>query len=241
MPNKFTTGIVRIIHKIGVTVGAGFVVTDDGLIVTCAHVIEKAGAGPGESVELIFHTTKESVRAQVISEWWRDSDAEDLAILRLEGELPEDVNRLQLGSSAKVKGKTFDTFGFPDAKPNEGLAGECKVIGETTEFGHRVLQIQSKEVTLGFSGAPIWDAELGVVVGIVTSILTEDKYGKQREIAFNIPVETLRGICPNLAVIPDNPYRGLEYFREEDADFYFGRQDAAKKYWMRYPGVILFL
>ena len=56
MPD-FTVGIVRILDEQGQTVGTGFILTDDGLIATCAHVIESAGAKPDENVQLVFYVT----------------------------------------------------------------------------------------------------------------------------------------------------------------------------------------
>jgi hypothetical protein len=86
-------GIVRVLEPNGETSGTGFVVTDDGLI---------------------FHATTEEREARVEPEWWRDPDVEDVAILRLEGPLPEGVTPLLLGSSGGTSGHPFKTFDFPD-------------------------------------------------------------------------------------------------------------------------------
>ncbi len=55
MVDDLTEGIVRILNSAGNTAGTGFVLTTDavannGLMATCAHVIESAGAGPGDRV-----------------------------------------------------------------------------------------------------------------------------------------------------------------------------------------------
>ncbi|MBE9507992.1 MAG: trypsin-like peptidase domain-containing protein, partial [Chloroflexi bacterium] len=160
-----TAGIVRIIRPDGETAGTGFLVTDDGLIATCAHVIEAAGANPGDTVRVAFHATGEEREAQVEPAWWRAPDAEDVAILRLDGPVPEGVIPLSLGSSAGVEGHALSTFGFPDPKPVEGMAGKCEVVGRTTERGFPVLQLRSSEVTPGFSGAPVLDTITRRVVG----------------------------------------------------------------------------
>jgi S1-C subfamily serine protease len=169
-------GIVRVIGPDGETAGTCFLVTDDGLIATCAHVVENAGARPGDTVRVAFHATGEEREAQVEPAWWRGPDAEDVAVLRLDGPLPERAMSLSLGSSAGVGGHVLSTFGFPDAKPVEGMAGKCEVVGGTTEGGFPVLQLRSSEVTPGFSGAPVWDEDLHVVVGMVTSIAAQDQY-----------------------------------------------------------------
>ena len=47
----FTEGIVRILDIDGEVVGTGFVISDDRLIATCAHVVEEVPAGPKEDFE----------------------------------------------------------------------------------------------------------------------------------------------------------------------------------------------
>ena len=157
MSTDLISGIVRILKPNGRTAGIGFVGTDDGLIVTCAHVLEFAQAKRGDRVRIAFHATGEVRQALVEPAWWRPRAAEDVAILRLEGALAQEVKALPLGSSAEVQGHTLITFGFPEAKPVGGMSGKCKVIGRTTERGFPVLQLRSSEVTPGFSGAPAFD------------------------------------------------------------------------------------
>lgn len=88
-------GIVRVLKPNGETSGTGFVVTDDGFIATRAHVVEAAEAGPGDTVRVAFHATGEEREARVEPTWWRDPNAEDVAILRLERPLPEGTTPLR--------------------------------------------------------------------------------------------------------------------------------------------------
>lgn len=164
------TGIVRVLKPNGETAGAGFVVTDDGLIATCAHVVEAARVGPGEVVRIILHATGEERQAHVEPDWWRAPDAEDVAILRPEGPLSEEVTALTLGSSGGTSGHPFKTLGFPDLSPEGGVLGDSHILGETTLRGVRVLQLSSPQITPGFSGAPVLDTVTRRVVGMMTSI-----------------------------------------------------------------------
>ncbi len=224
MVNELTAGLVRILDSTGATVGTGFVVTDEGLIATCAHLVQGAGAGSGDTVRIAFHATGEEHEAQVELAWWRSPDSEDVAILRLDVPLPEGVTPLLLGNSADVVGHALTTFGFPAAKPVEGMAGLCEVVGRTTERGFSVLQLRSSEIAPGFSGAPVLDTVNRRVVGMVTAITIPDQYGRLTETAFITPTEILRAICPVLQLSDLCPYRGLAVFTEAHAEFFFGRE-----------------
>ncbi|HUV91275.1 MAG TPA: serine protease [Anaerolineae bacterium] len=89
-----TAGIVRTPNSASTTAGTGFIVSTDGLIATCAHVVEAADGGPGDTVRVVFHATGEEQEALVKRAWWRDPDIEDIAILHLEGSLPEGATPL---------------------------------------------------------------------------------------------------------------------------------------------------
>ncbi len=213
--------IVRIVSN--KRVGVGFVVSDDGLVVTCAHVL---GTPRPEKVHLVFQNNGEQREATVLAEGWRAIDAEDTALLRVSGTLPTGVQSLPLGSSQGTDGHTFVTFGYPDVGEVEGVRGAGIILGHgaKTRAGHPLLQLQSSEITQGFSGAPIWDDRRQRVIGMVVIAAETDPLGKLRETAFATPTETLRATLPFLQCSDICPYRNLEVFTETDAPFFFGRQ-----------------
>lgn len=200
MTIDLTAGIVRILDSNNQTVGAGFVLTADNLIATCAHVVQSAGAGPGDTVCLVFHLASDEATATVELEGWRAPEAEDIAILRLNTPLPSGVMPLPLGRSDGTVNHPFETFGFPDANPHEGLWGTGHILRQTTLGGVGVLQLQSQEVTPGFSGAPIWDITTQCIVGMVTAITTPDEYGRLTQTAFAIPTDVLHEVWPTLPI-----------------------------------------
>lgn len=242
MNTDFQAGVASIIDAGGKAVGTGFVVTSDGLIVTCAHVVDIARSD--DFIHLIFYdpiSTKEKreVRiARVEPEYWRNAAAEDVAFLRLEGPLPKQAVPLPLGRSYNTQGQTFRSFGFPEAKPDDGMLGECRVLGFVSEESISLLQLSSNQVSKGFSGAPLWDDSHHLVIGMVTSIVatrrvkiasTEillpfDSSWRQTETAFATPVETLFKIYPLLQPVEVCPYRGLDAFTEDNTEFFFGRE-----------------
>src|SRR5207249_3315973 len=98
------------------------------------------------------------------------------------------------------------------------------------------------------SGAPLWDSDLQVVTGMITSVIgvdeieVRDAHGavrglrmpfdrgwRQTTTAFAALVETLRAACPLLRLADDCPYRGLEVFEADHADYYFGRESSTKE------------
>ena len=160
----------------------------------------------------------------MVAEWWRPADTDDVAILKLDGPLPEGVSPLPLGSSVGSINHAFQTFGFPAPSPEEGIWGDGHILNETLQQGSRVLQISSPQVTRGFSGAPVLDTVSHRVVGMVTAISAPDEHGRMAETAFITPTETLRMICPELELSDVQPYLGLAAFRESDAEFFFGRK-----------------
>ena len=234
MSLDFKSGIVRILSQNGSTTGVGFVVSEEGLIATCSHVVQdensqRRGDSLPEYVDVVFYATGERRRAWVEPEWWRPSTAQDVAVLRMEGPLPEEVTPLPLGSSFGGTARIFHAFGFPDAAPTEGLAARGEIIGKTTYQGYPVLQLRSSEITAGFSGAPVWDDDLGIVIGMITSITKPDRYVRLAETAYVTPVETLREACSLLRLPEGSPYRGLEVFDVEHANLYFGREAATRE------------
>jgi WD40 repeat protein len=222
-------GTVRVIRSDSETAGAGFVVSENGLIATCSHVIQpeasqKTVEPRPEKVHVIFCATGEQMAARVLPEFWRPADREDVAILQLEGELPTFVKPLPIGSSAGSGNHAFQTFGFPESGLKEGSYGDGHILNELPMQMTRVLQVSSPQVTPGFSGGPVLDMVTDRIVGMVTAIAAPDKYGRMAETAYVTPSETLREICPQLKISDTPPYMGLAAFAEKDARFFFGRR-----------------
>ncbi|RIK28913.1 MAG: hypothetical protein DCC56_14645 [Anaerolineae bacterium] len=215
--------ILRVLKNNSV-VGAAFLGAN-GIAVTCAHVIKAAGKTKGDLVTL-KSANGEPINAVVISEFWRDVKAEDVAMLRIEESVLETLP-LVFGSSEGTKGHVFSTFGFP--QPSQQLMGRGEIVGYAYLNDIKLIQLRSEQVTPGFSGAPVFDENTQRVVGMIVAITPPDEYKRQGTTAFAIPSETIREICPELQVWDICPYLGLEAFTEETEEFFFGREALTKK------------
>ena len=122
MPFDLKTGIVRILAADGITTsGTGFILSEKGIIATCSHVIQAEklqvrGYPKPVKVEVIFRANGERGVARLLSQAWRAAEAEDVALLQLEGSLPQGAEPLPLGTSEGSAGHDFQTFGFPTPK-----------------------------------------------------------------------------------------------------------------------------
>src|SRR5262249_34463480 len=154
------------------TAGTAFLLSrEHRLLATCAHVVEYAGSGPGDRVELAFRASREPVWALVEPERWLPPEGEDVAILRALAEPPE-AAALPLGTTAGVSGHAGRTFGFPELKPLAGLAGSATVSARILdEAGRPILQLsEAAEITPGFSGGPLYDTVARRIIGMVVSL-----------------------------------------------------------------------
>ena len=139
MNSNWLNSIVRILGPKGQTAGTGSVVSEDGLIATCAHVIRAASSQPGEQVDLIFHYASNPIQATVVPEWFDQS--KDVAILQLISPI-ENLQALPLSSSANQDGHPVRTFGYPNLDVN-GIHGKGTFDGRIQhQDGITLLQLE---------------------------------------------------------------------------------------------------
>ncbi|MGW3208658.1 nSTAND1 domain-containing NTPase [Streptomyces sp. NPDC001135] len=224
--------VAQVLRPDGQVVGAGFLVAEDR-VVSCAHVTLEAGAGPGDTVRLAFpHATgAPQVEGSVETEAWRAPEGDDVAVIRLSGSV-EGVTALRLGSAAGCRGHAVRSFGFPTQAPagghfGFGVAGD--LLPATDSRGLHLQLTAANDLTTGFSGAPVVDEVTGLVIGMVTEITALDEHERGQGIAYVTPTQTLREIWPGLAEHDVCPYRGLEPFTAEHAQWFQGRDDAVQQ------------
>ncbi|MCO6453878.1 MAG: trypsin-like peptidase domain-containing protein [Pirellulaceae bacterium] len=216
---QFKRSIVAVLVD-GKRCGTGFFVAP-GLVATCAHVIDNlAEAIPtNRQVRVRLAATGDALRAQIVE--WRSTKTEDLALLQCEPRA-EDVTILRLRDHGSEDGFICDTLGYPEVIDAVGIIGKAEVRGLVeTQSGRWRIQLDSKELAPGFSGAPLIDPRCGRAVGVVVSGVghgNPELLGKLADTAFAIPVKTLAAVRGDLFVEPptleDDHRQAVEKLRQ---------------------------
>ncbi|MFJ8694154.1 nSTAND1 domain-containing NTPase, partial [Streptomyces roseolilacinus] len=224
--------VAQVLGSDGNVVGAGFLVAED-VLVTCAHVIRTAEGGPGERVGVVFPHAAERpwVEGRVVPGLWRAPEDEDVAVLRLSS-TPAGTRPLPLGSASGCRGHQVRSFGFPAQAPpgghfGFGIAGD--LLPAVGGRGPHLQLTAANDLTTGFSGGPVLDEVTGLVIGMLTEITAPDMYVRGQGIAYVTPTQALRDVLPELAEQALCPYRGLDSFAEDQAQWFQGRQNAARQ------------
>jgi serine protease Do len=166
--------------------GTGFVISEDGYIVTNNHVVDNA-----DKVEVRLQ--KERYTAKIIG---RDP-ATDLALLKVEVKhrltpIPlGDSDRLRVGEWVMAIGDplTFDktvTVGVVSAKERNGLTADA-----ATRSFENFIQTDAA-INFGNSGGPLINVN-GEVIGINTAM-----FRPAQNIGFAVPINTLKQVLPQL-------------------------------------------
>ncbi len=166
-------------------VGSGFIISDDGYVVTNHHVIDHA-----EKVEVILHDgTRYSATIK-----GRDPKT-DLALLKVEADKPFSFVELGNSDSAKV-GEWVVAVGNPFGLGGTVTAGIISARGRDIHSGpfDDFIQIDAP-INRGNSGGPLFDSQ-GRVIGINTAIYSPS--GGNVGIGFAIPANMAKDIISQL-------------------------------------------
>jgi serine protease Do len=171
--------------------GSGVILSDDGYVVTNAHVV--AGGrrirlllprrGEGSS---ILGTRAETAGAQIVG-----VDLEtDLAVLKIEG---QGLPHLELGDSEALRpGEIVFAFGSPLGLDNSVTMGVVSATARQLRPDDPMIYIQTDaSINPGNSGGPLVDAA-GNVVGINTLIFTQS--GGNEGLSFAAPSNIVRNV-----------------------------------------------
>jgi len=174
--------------------GSGFVIDEDGLILTNAHVVEAA-----TDIRVTF-SDHHTVSATPVG---KDADT-DLALLRVDVDAEElDLEPLELGDSQTVQvGDPTVAIGNPFGLERTLTTGVVSALQRrlTSPSGFAIDNVIQTDAALnpGNSGGPLIDAD-GRVIGINSQIATGGGAGSGNVgIGFAVPVNTAKTVIPQL-------------------------------------------
>ena len=186
----------------GTASGSGFVIDDDGHIVTNAHVINDA-----DEVTVEFDDEK-STKAKVVG---KDTSI-DIAILKVESSKNK-MNPLPLGNSKGLKvGDPVIAIGNPfglDRTVTTGIVSALqREIRAPNGFTIKDVIQTDASINPGNSGGPLLDAD-GKVVGVNSQIATAG--GGSEGVGFAVSIDTVRDALPQLKSKGkvDRPFMGI--------------------------------
>ena len=148
----------------------------DGHVITCAHVATDGDQRPDGPVYVTFQHLgeHEPIPALVADGGWlpREGPARlkgDVAVLRLTEPAPEGAAPAPLLRTPDGERVThaFYTYGYPDYHEEGGVPARGTIVGRA-ELQWVSLRTDEGGQGLdpGFSGSPVWDVDLGGVIGI---------------------------------------------------------------------------
>jgi len=168
--------------------GTGFVIDEDGTIVTNAHVV-----GSADSVQVQF-ADDETVRGRVLGV----DRSSDLAVVKVDTGRP--LKALSLADSSQVRtGQLAVAIGSPFGLSQTTTAGIVSGTGRHIQApdGFQIDSVIQTDAPInpGNSGGPLLDAQ-GRVIGVNTQISSPS--GGNVGIGFAVPSNTVRDVVPRL-------------------------------------------
>jgi 2-alkenal reductase len=184
-------------QRFGECVGSGFVIDQDGHIVTNNHVVEAAD-------ELLVTLADEhTVPAEVVG----TDPGSDLAVLDIDVS-PEELTVVELGQSGTLRvGQRAIAIGNPFGLERTITTGIISSLGRTLNRDDSKFQIAEviqtdAAINPGNSGGPLLDSQ-GRVIGVNSAIFSAS--GTSSGVGFAIPVDIVQRVVPEL--ISEGRYR----------------------------------
>jgi len=178
----------------GLGQGSGFVVSDDGTILTNSHVITTAGEGPSsvppKPAEKIYVEFRDGDRVTATIVGWDLYD--DVGVLKINPKEHE-LRPLPLGDSSKVVvGEPVAAIGSPFGQTSTITAGivgatERAIDSLTSDFNLLDAIQTDAPINRGNSGGPLFNAR-GLVIGINAQIQTDS--GNAEGVGFAVPINS---------------------------------------------------
>lgn len=184
--------------------GSGIIISEDGYIVTNAHVVKNSDFG---LTVMLYDKTEYS--AKIVG----SDDSTDIAVLKIGA---HDLTPAQFADSDKCEtGDEVIAVGSPAGYENSVTKGIISGLGrkihaENSATAMECIQIDAA-INPGNSGGPLFNM-WGQVIGITSSKLVSESYDN---IGFAITVNSAKPVIEELmeyGYIPDKPRIGISYY-----------------------------
>ena len=166
------------------SLGSGFIISDDGYIITNNHVVENAD-------EIIVGLKD---RRELVAEIIGTDKRSDIALLKIEG---KNFPTLKLGNSNKLKvGEWVLAIGSPFGFNHSVTAGIVSAMGRSLPNENYTPFIQTDvAINPGNSGGPLFNME-GEVVGVNSQIYS--RTGGFMGLSFAVPIDVVVNVYQQL-------------------------------------------
>jgi serine protease Do len=166
------------------SLGSGFIISDEGYIITNNHVVENAD-------EIIVGLKD---RRELVAELVGTDKRSDIALLKIEG---KDFPSLKLGDSNKLKvGEWVLAIGSPFGFNHSVTAGIVSAMGRSLPNENYVPFIQTDvAINPGNSGGPLFNLK-GEVVGVNSQIYS--RTGGFMGLSFAVPIDVVVNVYQQL-------------------------------------------
>jgi S1-C subfamily serine protease len=185
--------------------GSGFVIDNDGHIVTNDHVVEDA-----TQYRVRFGDNGDPIVAKLLG---TDPSA-DLALLKIDPkDMPAEISPLQLGASTDVRpGDEAIAIGSPFGLEGTVTSGIVSALGRTITApnGFSISGAVQTDAAInpGNSGGPLLDSR-GQVIGVNSQIQTNGGSDQNSGVGFAVPVDAIKRALPFLKAGKDAPHAYL--------------------------------
>jgi V8-like Glu-specific endopeptidase len=200
----------------GKVLGTGVIVDNDGLILTCYHVVGSIKNNTlDETVDIRFPLMPE---IKALARPIKGDAILDIALLQLDGNLPKQTITSAILSETIVSPDDYQSFGFRQSdKVEGGLYSAGKIQGKTYERSsnpsQEIIQLtvdnNRSDVPYGMSGAPVLETNKNKVIGIISASLRTETHD------FAIPVGSIIKVYPQIK----NKNQGLKLERKPLIDY----------------------